>query len=244
MTIQKTFQNAVDVMRRVIQRSNKNDPSSTDAVLLGYIIDVMTLFMVNDVKLFENFGTMVFDIDENNTSGVYSIDPLSTNPYIISEAVDFANWGLSAFISIKDPEGSSVSWNPLNIYQDPAEFYSLWGVNNDDILIPGYPTDMLYYGTDYVFRTIPDQTYQVRIYGYKINNIDNAQPTDDLLGTALPFSYLVRYLAYSGAYNYSRDFRFDSTARSEIKEDLAHERKLILTHTHNQVKESRCFPRF
>lgn len=244
MTIAKTFQDSVDVMRKAIQRKNKNDPDSTDAVLLGYIFDVMTLFMVNDVKLFENFGTLLFNIDETNPTSVYNIDPLSTSLFKIDNAVNFSNYGLSAFISLLDPPGSSVSWNPLNIYQDPAQFFSVWGVNNVNILIPGYPTDMLYYGTEFTFRTIPNTTYQVRIYGYKINNTVDSGANKTTLGSNIPFSYWVRYLAYSAAMNYARDYKFDANARQLLKEDLAHETKLLLTHTHNQSKLNRAFPRF
>ncbi len=223
------------IMRVAIGRRNAQDPDSSDQLLMSYINDVINLYMPHDVKLFEQFGTLVFDIDENGQSGtndgVYNLSG-------ITGASEFVNYSLEAFISLKDPVNESVSWNSLDIYQDPGEFYSIWGVNNYGILITGYPTNMLYYGTQFVFRTIPNDTYQIQIYGYKLN--------DTLAGSGseLPFSYWCRYLAYFAALNYVRDYRFEDSTINRIERTLAHERKYLLTHTHNQCKLNRAFPRF
>lgn len=219
------------IFRIAIGRRNENDPDSSDDTLLSYLNDFVSLTMSDDVKLFEQFGTLSFTIDETNTTGVYTFNDLGTTP-------DFVNISQEAFISLLDPVDNSVSWNQLPIYQNPGEFFSIWGINNDEILIPGYPTMMLYYGNEFTFRTIPDTEYLVKIYGYKKNNDypDANEP--------IQYDYWLRYLAYGAAVNYARDYRYEASARSMIEATFKSERKLQLAHTHNQIKNSRAMPRF
>lgn len=224
-------QDALDIMRVAIGRRNENDPDSSDDLLFRYINDFVSLIMPNDTKLFESFGTLSFTIDETNTTGVYTFNDVGADS-------EFMNLSQEAFISLLDPINNSVSWNWLPIYQDPGEFYAIWGINNDEILIPGYPTGMLYYGTELVFRTIPNTSYLVKIYGYK-KNAD--YPSFD---TPLQFDYWLRYIAYGAAVNYVRDYRYEASARSLIEATFKSERKQQLTHTHNQIKMARACPRF
>jgi hypothetical protein len=220
------------VMRLAIGRRNENDPDSNDTTLRQYINDFVTFTMSDDVKLFEQYGSLSFSIDETNTTGVYTFNDVGADS-------NFTNISVEGFITLTDPPDESVSWNRLEIYQDPGEFYGHWGINNTDILTAGYPTEMLYYGTEMVFRTIPDTSYDVTIYGYK----EYAGFGDDG-NPALPFDYWMRYIAYGAALNYARDYRFEAEAKSQLKIEFAHERKLLLTRTFNQKKNSRCQPRF
>ncbi len=219
-------------MRLAIGRRNENDTDSNDNTLLQYLNDFVTLTMSDDVKIFEQFGTLSFTIDESNTTGVYTFNDVGASS-------DFTNISNEAFISLSDPPDGSISWNQLWIYQDPGQFYSLWGINNTDVLIPGYPTQMLYYGNEMVFRTIPNTAYLVQIYGYKILPAfsDEGDPE-------LPHPYWMRYLAYGAAMNYARDYRFEADKFGMLQRHYQHERKLLLTRTHNQRKLSRCQPRY
>lgn len=219
-------------MRLTLGRTNKNDPDQNDTTLRRYIQDFITLTMSDDVKLFENFGTLTFEIDQTNTTGVYTFNDVGADS-------SFTNISTEAFISLVDPPNGSISWNQLWIYQDPGQFYARWGINNTDVLIPGYPTEMLYYGTEMVFRTIPNTAYLVQIYGYKIN--PELAVTGD---PEIPFDYWMRYLAYGAALNYARDYRFEGDKRAMLQADFHHERKQLLTRTFNQRKLSRCYPRF
>lgn len=219
------------IMRLAIGRRNENDPDSSDDTLLSYLNDFVSLTMSDDVKLFEQFGTLSFTIDENNTTGVYTFNDVGADH-------EFVNISQEAYISLLDPVDNSVSWNQLPIYQDPGEFFAIWGINNDEILIPGYPTNLLYYGNEFTFRTIPNTSYLVKIYGYK-KNIDF--PDEDV---ELTFDYWMRYLAYGAANNYAQDFRYEASQKAGIEKGFARERKLMLTHTHNQIKMSRSCPRF
>jgi len=227
----QTFDDSLKIMRLAIGRRNKNDPDSSDVTLKTYLNDFLTLTMSDDVKLFEQFGTLTFTIDETITTGVYTFNDVDADS-------NFVNLSIEGFITLTDPADESVSWNKLTIYQDPGEFYGYWGINNTDILIAGYPTEMLYYGTEMVFRTIPDTSYDVTIYGYK----ENAEFTDS--SENLPFNNWVRYLAYGAALNYARDYRFDANDLNQLKVEFAHERKLMLTRTFNQKKNARSFPSF
>lgn len=228
---ERFVQDVLDIMRVVLGRRNENDPDSNDQTMLKYLNDFVSLSMPNDTKLFESFGTLSFTIDESNTTGVYTFNDVGASP-------DFMNISQSAYISLLDPENNSISWNQLPIYQDPGEFFAIWGINNDEILIPGYPTMMLYYGNEFTFRTIPQTSYLVKIYGYKKNN--NYQEPDQLI----QFDYWLRYLAYGAAVNYARDYRYEAQARSLIEATFKSERKLQLTHAHNQYKMARSVPRF
>src|SRR5210317_556112 len=220
------------IMRLAIGRRNENDPDSNDATLLNYINDFVSLTMSDDVKVFEQWGTLSFTIDETITDGVYTFPGASTSN-------DFVNIGSEAIISLTDPVDSSVSWNRLQIFQDPGEFYGYWGINNTDVLIAGFPTQMLYHGDEFVFRTIPDTGYTINIYGYKKNS-----DFDSDGNTALPFDHWLRYLAYGAAMDYAADYSIDPQRMQIIAKQFARQRELMLTRTHNQQKISRCLPRF
>jgi|GEM_PF-1331002 len=225
------------IMRLAVSRRNENDPDSSDDTMVQYIQDFVNLTMSDDVKLFEQFGTLQFEIDETNTTGVYTFNDVGAD-------AQFVNISQEAFISLTDPPNGSISWNQLWIYQDPGEFFFEWGVNNTDILIPGYPTMMLYYGNQFTFRTIPNTSYTVTIYGYKeVPEFDTSDPSAPY-DVPLPYDYWLRYIAYGAAANYVRDYNYSQESRALVQRDFAHERKLLLTRTHNQRKLQRAFPRF
>ena len=219
------------IMRTALGRRNENDPESNDETMLRYLNDFVSLTMSDDVRIFENFGTLSFTIDETNTTGVYTFNDVGASS-------DFISISQEAFISLLDPVDSSISWNQLPIFQDPGEFYSIWGINNTDVLVAGYPTNLLYFGNELVFRTIPNTSYLVKIYGYKkLNDYpDENEP--------IQFDYWLRYLAYGAALNYAQDYRYEPGALAGIQKGYMRERKLRLQNTHNQIKMSRAEPKF
>lgn len=229
----RSVSDTLTIMRRAIGRKNTNDPDASPQVLLSYLNDFYSLTMSDDVKLFELHGTLAFTIDETTETGIVSLAEAGAQG-----GTSFVNIGMEAFISFLDPVNNSTSWNDLQIYQDPGEFYSIWGINNTEILVRGYPTMMLYYGTDFVFRTLPNREYLINIYGYK-QNADFPDATGDLL-----HDYWMRYVAYGAAVNYARDFRYPPDQLALIEKTFAAERTGVLTRTHNQLKLNRAFPRF
>ena len=224
-------QDSLDIFRVAIGKRNENDPDSSDSLLLRYLNDFVSLIMPNDTKLFESFGTLTFEIDETTETGVYTLNELGAD-------FDFMNLSQEAFISLRDPVNNSVSWNWLPIFQDAGQFFAIWGINNEEILIRGYPTMMLFYGNELTFRTLPNTAYVIKIYGYKKN------PDYPDADVTLQFDYWVRYLAYGAAVNYARDYRYSPEARGLIEATFKSERKQMLTRTHNQIKMSRSMPRF
>lgn len=229
----------LDIMRLGLGRRNENDQDSSDVIFLRYLNDFVSLSMSDDVKLFEQFDTLVFTIDENTTTSGDSINGAITFDDACAQGGKlFQNISQECYISLLDPINNSVSWNFLPIYQNPGEFYAIWGINNDEILIPGYPTNLLYYGNEFVFRTIPNTSYLVKIFGYKRND-DYATPD-----VQIQFDTWLRYLAYGAMVNYAQDFRYDPESKLLIEKGFARERKLMLTRTHNQIKMARPMPRF
>lgn len=223
---------ALRIMRLAIGRRNENDPDENDATLFRYLQDFITLTMSDDIKIFEQFGTLSFVIDQTNTTGVYTFNDVGASS-------GFTNISGEAFISLQNPPAGSISWNQLWVFQDPGYFYGKWGINNTDVLIPGFPTEMLYFGNQMVFRTIPNTAYLVNIYGYQLIPAfsDEGDPE-------LPYDYWLRYLAYGAAKEYAADYRLEDSAILRIDRNFARQRKFLLTRTHNQIKQVRCFPRF
>lgn len=247
----KTIVDCVDIMRLAISRRNQNDPDSTFDTLAGYCDDFSTLFMPNEVHLFENCGTLEFFIQEGVDT--YTWDE-------IGFTAGFVNMSMSAFITNMD---NTLNTNELAIYFDPFEFYSYWYIFDVTKLIPGMPSDMLFYGENeanpsdpdlipdptrpntVVFRTVPDREYKVRIYSYKTNtSLLPYQDEDDVtVNPPLAFDYWYRFIAYGAALNYASDYNYSQEALASIQRSFNKEKKLLLTRTHNQRKFGRAFPR-
>ena len=228
----RTVNDALTIMRLAISRRNASDPDSSDETLLGYLNDFVSLTMGSEVRLFEQYGTLVFNIDETNTTGVYTFNDVGADS-------DFLSISGNGFISLTDPPTGSLSWTPLSIYQDPGEFFGFWGVQNTDVLTIGQPTHMLYYGNEFTFRTIPNTEYTVTLYGYKKHG-DFSTAGDP----PLDFDYWLRFLAYGAAFNYATDFRYSVEALGSISRAYSRERRLMLTNTHYQQTAQRGLPSF
>lgn len=228
----RNLSDVLRIMRLAIGRRNENDPDSNDTTLTQYINDFYSLSMPNDTKLFEQFSTLEFTIDTSVTDGVYTFNDVGASN-------DFINISQEGFISLTSQPTDSASWNRLEIYQNPMQFYEKWGVNNEDVLIAGYPTDVLFYGNQLVFRTIPDTSYDVMIYGY-VKNDDFSSDGDP----ELPYDWWLRYLAYGAAREYAADYRLDEQTQAQINREFNKQKNLQLTRAHNQIKLSRCQPRY
>jgi len=220
---------AMEIMRVALGRRNQNDPDSNDDKLLQYVKDFVTLTMCNDIKVFEQYGTYEFTIDETSTDGVIQFN----------ENDDFINIGGQGFVSLTTQPTDSTSWNQIWIYQDPMQFYQKWGVNNEDVLIRGYPTEMLFYGNEIVVRTLPEQSYTIQIYGYKKVMDADVQPNK-----GLPYDWWLRYIAYGAARDYAVDYRLSESTKQSIDREFNKQKKLMLKRTHGQRKPSSCQPRF
>jgi len=197
------------------------------------VLKIMRLAIGPDeFKIYEQFGTMTIEIDAtNNADGVYNFPGDENTP-------SFINVDPQVMISLTDPVGSSLSWFELQYFQDPGEFYSLWGINNESILIAGTPTQVLFYGNQLVFRTVPNDTFTVKFYGYQQLAEISSTATD------IPFDYWMRFLAYGAAKDYAADYRLDQEATVNIERNYKRQRKLLMARTYNYKKTQRCIPRF
>ena len=211
------------IMRQVISRRNTNSPDSSDDKLLSYVNDFVSLKMSDEIRLNEQFGTLSFEIDDTNTSGVYTFNDVGATD-------DFVSISNEAYISLLYPENESLSWTHLSIYRDPGVFFSRWGINNDDILTPGKPSSVLFYDNELTFRTIPDDEYIVKMYGYKkLNNFED-------VAEALPFDRWLRYVAYGAALDYVRDYNYSAERVAQVQNTFSSERRKMATHRHNAIK--------
>lgn len=230
----RTVSQALDLMRRAIGRRNANDPDATPAILLEYLNDFYSLIMCNDVKLFELYGTLEFTIDENGQNGtndgVYTWNSLGIDQ-------NYINLVEEGFITLTSQADGSTSWNELSLHQNPNRFFGKWGVNNIDVLTTGYPTELLFYGNELTFRTIPDTSYDVILYAYKQNSDFNENDS-------IPFDYWLYYLVYGASQLYAANFRVSPETMQNIEKQYQKHRRLVLTRTHEQAKKSRGAPSF
>jgi len=227
----RTVLDVISIMRKAISRQNENDPASTNATLLSYVNDFVSLSMPSDIRVPEKFGTLSFTIDETVTDGVYTFNDVGLT-------VDFMDISNSSFISEYDPVNESTTWNSLTVYVDPKQFYDRWGINNIEVLTAGFPTEVLFYGNEFVFRTIPDTTYLINMYGYKKNaNYESSSDNID-------YDYWLRYLAYGAALNYAHDYNFSVSKLALIEKGYLREKTRLFSNVHNRIKHSRCSPNF
>lgn len=106
----------IDIMRLAIGRRNKNDKDSTDIFLTKYVNNFISLSMTDDVHIFQNFETLVFNIDETREGAVYPFKEVSSGK-------KFSTISSEGFISRAQPPGNEFSWNRLYIYFDPGIFF-------------------------------------------------------------------------------------------------------------------------
>ena len=227
----RSISDVLRIMRLAIGRRNVNDTDSTDTVLFGYIKDFMHLTMADEFKLHEQWDTLSITISATDTDGIV-LFPDSTTSTI------FANISPDALITLASPANNSVSWQPLRVMHDPEEFYRYWGINNIDILVTGTPTEVLYYGNQLVFRTIPNDTFEVQFFGYQYIDEPGSQTAD------LPFAYWMRFVAYGAAKQYAADYRLSDEALANIERNYKRERVLLMNRVHDQKKTQRARPRF
>ena len=221
----------LNIMRRAIMRRNTNNSDTNDAMLLSYLNDFVSLKAPNDMRIVEDFGTLSFTIDDTTTDGVYTFNDVGASS-------DFMTISNEAFISLLDPVSESYSWQPLEIYRDPGEFFSYWGINNEDVITTGYPSEMLFYGNEMTFRTIPDDEYIVKIYGYKKrNNFDSTSEQ-------IPYDYLLRYWAYGAALDYARDFNYSADKLAMLERIFRSEKNNIMFDIHKNVQMKGNNPSF
>lgn len=225
--VTRTVSDVLTIMRRAISRS-ANDSQATDDVLLRYINDFIALKAPLSMKLANQFSTLTFTID-GTTEGIYTFNDLGAD-------TNFVDVGTEAFIY--DPNATTSNWSTIGIYRDPESFYYRWGVNNETLLTTGMPTEVLFYDNQFVFRTIPDKQYSVKMYGYKFNG---EYPEAD---SNIQFPYWLRWISYGAALDFATDFNYAVDKLHSLTLSYQKERKLLLLKTHGEITKQRCIPSY
>jgi hypothetical protein len=226
MIVTRKVSDVLTLMRRIIGRDS-NDNQATDTLMLNYLNDFVTLKMPMSMHLANQFSTLTFNIDET-TEGVYTFND-------VGATTDFMDVGTEGFIF--DPNATTSSWSTIGIYRDAESFYNRWGVNNEDTLTKGMSTEVLFYDNQFVFRTIPDKTYTVKMYGYKMPAEYEGTTSE------LQFSAWLRTLAYGSSLDYANDFNYSDEKIAKIEKNYNSERKHLLTQTHSELTKKRCIPK-
>lgn len=177
----KDLGDCLSIMRRVIGQNDQDDPNATDALLIQYISDFYDLILPQDVKTYDQWEFLEFDTIADQSVYPLGVAPLPTAEYV--------NYKPPVFV-----DDQQINW-----WQDPDLFYEKWPLDTSN-LGTGRPTDVLFFGNQFVFRTVPDDAYTIRIVAYKQNGA-LADETDELAQ-----DYIWRYVAYGAAIDWLTDY--------------------------------------
>ncbi len=224
--------NAVQILRNVTGRVDRNDPAFTDAIMIDYLNAFLQQEHPQEVQIFQNRTWWDFTIDEN-----------SADPYPVDlDALGYSTINSPAYISFSDPNLNPNTFQ-LFWYEDPQQFYARWHWNN--VFTPQMPTYVLYYNNELTFRGPPDQSYDVRISAYKID-YSFAGGTNTNAGSILanvPNAYLTRYLAYGAALDILSDYG-EMDKYNEVFQVYRRYRGQVLARTWYQLQSQRTAPDF
>ena len=228
--------NIVQIMRNVTGRVDQNDPMFTDEIMIDYLNVFLQQEHPSECRIFENYTWWDFTIDQN------SQDPFPVN----LDDLGFSTINSPAYIGYVTPQLTSYL---LFWYEDPRLFYQKWPWNTT--FTPQRPTYVLYYNDELTFRGPPDQTYDVRISAYKIDQSfaggKNKNTQSVLEGTGMlyrtPMAYLTRYLAYGASLDILSDYG-EMDKYNEVFQVYRRYRGQVLARTWNQLQSQRTAPDF
>jgi len=220
----------IQILRNVTGRVDRNDPAFTDAIMVDYINYFIQNEHPQEVQIFGD-----------ETWWDFNITPTTANPLPVD--LDFLGFStINAPALISNPNVPVNSF-PLNWYENPAQFYTIWPWNN--VFIAQMPTYVLYYNNELTFRGLPDTTYNIRISAYKINLSfpgGTLRNTNSTL-SKVPVAYLTRYLAYGTALDILSDFG-EMDKYNEVMQVYRRYRAQVLARTWNQLSSQRILPQY
>jgi hypothetical protein len=217
-----TYNDVIQVIRKVIGQRDSSAPDASDTILLNYIIDFVQFYLPNDFKIQDNWTTYPF------------VTEAGTFEYLVPTTLNYAIYRPPCYSSLAsgDPNSYKMRW-----YQSMEQFYSVWGyVTDTAYLDSGQPTDILFYDNKFTLRPVPDNVYTITMRAYKIDDIP-VQNAD------IPANYLKRYIAYGAARDYLRDF-MDTETLAKIEGPYQEYRELVLGRTATQNLSKTSSPRF
>lgn len=224
--------NAVQILRNVTGRVDRNDPAFTDPIMIDYLNAFLQQEHPQEVRIFQN-----------QTWWDFTIDPLTLDPLPVDlDALGFSTINAPAYISYANPALNPNTFR-LFWYENPGDFYYRWPWAN--VFTPQMPTYVLYYNNELTFRGPPDQSYNVRISAYKIDYsfADGSNTNQGSILTNVPNAYLTRYLAYGAALDILSDFG-EMDKYNEVFQVYRRYRGQVLARTWDQLSSQRTAPDF
>lgn len=223
----KSGSEIIKIVRNVTGRVDVSDPLFTDAIMLGYVNDFLSLIMPQEVRLYQNKTWWNFTIDTTTA------DPLPVN----LETLGYSTIGPTAYIVVTDVSTtpSTVTQFDLWWYQSPSVFFSMWPQTQP--LNPQRPEHVLWYNNTLTFRNLPDTTYGVRIAAYKIE-----MPLATI-GSQIESSYFWRYVAYGTALDIFSDFG-ESDKYQAVYPAFQRYKQIVYARTEAQNMAVRTYPQF
>lgn len=221
-----TLQEVVNIMRKVIGERDASSPDATDEILLQYINEFIQLQFPYNAQLFEEWSWYEFDTVANQFVYPFGAD---------KNGVEFSVLRPPAY-SVDPDDPNDFAYN-MRWYQDPQEFYGVWGYITDlSALSVGQPQDILFWNQEFTLRLVPDKVYNITIKGYRkkmtLELSDNVE-----------YPYLYRYLAYGAARDYLSDY-LDIATLSQITPLFEEYRSKVLHRTAQQQIPQKSVPRF
>lgn len=236
------YTRAIELMRRVVGRRNSTDPLSTDAEFQQYLGEFLRDLMPQEMKNFENFDTYEFDTVADTEGYTFNIDNSGQPTLGDGSDIDgdeFENIGPVAY-----SDEILMRW-----YQDPVIFYDKWGFDTDVTTVQtAQPTDILFYKDQFVLKPQPDDTYRIRIFGFRRNpDVTDAVATGTIQAGSdndIPENYWGRYVVYGASLDYMYDFGYDQNRIAMVEQRYKHYKALVHSRTFNQAKQKIPIPRF
>ena len=166
----KTLSDIAAIVRKVTGRT---DQSISNSTIFTYVNDFYQLEMSQDIRLFEDQSYYEFSTEDG------------TDEY----AIDMDSVGGSGYSIFTEPV--YVGGYRINFYTDPKIFFAKWP--ETQTYTEQRPVDVLWYNNTLVFRSIPDDAYEVKMSAYKINTA--ISESSDVISE----DYLWRYIAYGAS---------------------------------------------
>lgn len=224
----KSGADIISIMRNVTGRVDASDPLFSDAIMLQYANDFLTLEMGQEVRLYQNW-----------TWWNFTIDPTSPDPYPVNlDTLGYTTLGPTAYILATDqltPAVPDFAGFVLFWYQSPSTFYSIWP--DTQIYQSQRPTDVLYWNNQLIFRGPPDQEYNVKIMAYKVE----AELAN--LTAEIDTAYFWRYVAYGASLDIFSDYG-EMDKYSTTMPAFMRYKHLVYARTNQQLQNQRAYPTF
>ncbi len=219
----KSAADLILILRNVTGRVDASDPQFTDAIMLQYLQDFITLSSTQDIRIFKNKTWYEFVLGPGDPNPF----PVNLQDIVLVDQVD----GQRGASTLEPPcyaDGFPVFW-----YQDPADFYRIWP--QTQTYQPQRPTYVLYYNNELDFKGPPNRNYNIKIAAYRVEVM--------ITNGVLDQDYLYRYICYGAALDIFSDFG-EMDKWNDVFPAYKRYRALVYGRTNCQYQNQRPNPEF